>query len=256
MTGDVATVIMIDSTETVVQFPLNSPPSQADKRDKILLGVVSHSDKANITNLYNGPLHIISPVNQHEDLTSSIGTFSINGNFISGVSGTLELSKTAGDSFFYGGNYQVDKANPSVLNTTLLSGSATPSNPLVYATGAEVLGLSGYSIDAQNYDPDGLGVITGLGTNKFTAHRIWHLPINNLLVFQYGQVQYNSLGTAVDGFGSENFVEPPGLNLGAYLISVIIMKEGETDLTDTGVAKFIQQGKFAGVGGGGTKGDA
>ena len=251
LTGDVATVIMMNSNNTIQQYPLVSPPSQSDKRDRILLGVVAHSDKVSITNIYNGPIEILSPVNQIEDLTSSIGTFSINGNFISGISGTLELQKAIGDSFYYGGNYQTDKKNPSVLNTAVLSGSSTPSNPLVYATGTDVLGLSGYSINSDNYDPSGLGVITPLAPNKFTAHRIWHLPINNLLVFQYGQTEYNSLGVAIEGFSTENFVEPPGLNLGAYLISVIVTQEGETDLTNTTTTKFIQQGKFAGVGGGG-----
>jgi hypothetical protein len=251
LNSDVITFIGIDDLGVVNQFPLSSPPSQSDKRRVILLGAIAHSDKTTITNIYNGPTHIVSPINQHEDLTSSIGTFSINGNHVGGVGGTLELTKTLGSSYFYGGNFQTDPSNPSTITTNLISGSTTPAYPLVYASGTDVLGLFGYTIDPNNYDPNGLGVLTPVSVNKYVPHRIWHLPINNLLVFQYGQTEYNSLNLAIDGFSTEDYVEPPGLSIGAYLISVVITKDGETDLSNTSTTKFIQQGKFAGTGGGG-----
>lgn len=246
----VATVIMLDNLGNVIQFPLQSPPSQNDKRNKILLGVVAHSDRATVTNFFNGPIHITSPINQLEDLSSSIGPFSVEGNQVLPIAGTAELLKTGGKSYYYGGNFQINESSPSVLPTPETSGSTTASE-IGFATGADIFGLSGFSIDTENYDPSGLGVVTEMNNNKFSAHRIWHIPLNNILVFQYGQEQYNSLNLAVGGFSTEAFIKPPGLSLGAYIISVVITKKGETDLSDTDTTKLIQQGPFGGEGGGG-----
>lgn len=251
LTGDVATFIMIDNTGEIIQFPFSSSPTQSDKRNKIFLGVVAHSNRSYITNIYNYPIHFISPVNQHEDLTNSIGPFNISGNFISGITGTIQLQKTLGTSYMYGSNFQIDNTSPSTIINPPISGASTPDYQLVYAKGTTIMGMSGYSIDITNYNPNGTANIVPLTNKYFTTHRIWILPIKNLLVFQYGQTEYKTMADAINSLDAENYIAPPSLNSFGYLLSILITQEGTIDLTDTITSKIIPQSKFAGTGGGG-----
>ena len=244
LTGDSASYIFLDSNTNTVQFGISNPPTEADYRDNIFLGIVGHANFTNLINVFNTPIQIVSPINQHQDLTSAIGPFSINGNRVSNITGTLELQKSVGKSYFYGGNFHTDTKVPSSITTAQLSGST-----LIYAKGTAVLGPTSTDIDPNNYDPDGLGVITAVpGTNQYVAHRIWHQPSQNLLIFQYGQEFYPNAATARDEFEFESYVVPPGLNETSYLVAIVIAQDGDTDLDS---ATIIPQGKFAGTGGGG-----
>ena len=244
LTGATASFIFLDSNLNTVQFANTNPPTEADYRDNIYLGILGHANFTSIINAFNAPTSIVSPINQLQDLTSSIGPFSIGGNRIQNITGTLKLLKTEGRSYFYGGNFHTDNKIPSSITTAQLSGST-----LVYATGANVLGPTSSDIDPNNYDPDGLGVITAIpGVNSYVAHRIWHNPQQNLVAFQYGQEYYPNSATARDEFEFENFVVPAGLNDVSYLVAVVIAQDGDTDLDS---ATIIPQGKFAGTGGGG-----
>ena len=246
LTGDVATLLFLDTNGSPVQFALATPPSESDKRDYIYLGIVGHPGPS-ISNIFNTPIQIVSPINQHEDLTSSIGPFSKNGNVVSNIIGTLELQKTSGNSFIYGGNFHNNPKVPSNIATGTLSGST-----LIYAKGTAVLGPTSVNIDNSNYDPNGLGTITPLPGNNYTTARIWHSPLNNLLVFQYGQFSYTTLATARDSFPTEDYLSPPGLDVAAYVLAVLIYKDGAVNLDN---ALVVPQGKFAGTGGGGTSPD-
>ena len=246
LTGDVATFLFLDTNGSPVQFALATPPSESDKRDYIYLGIVGHPGPV-IANIFNTPIQIVSPINQHEDLTSAIGPFSKNGNVVSNIIGTLELQKTSGNSFIYGGNFHNNPKVPSNIQTGVLSGST-----LIYAKGTAILGPSGTTVDTVNYDPNGLGTISAIPGANYVASRIWHSPLNNLLAFQYGQYSYSSQALTRDSFPNENYISPPGLDVAAYVIAVLIYKKGDTNLDN---ALVIPQGKFAGTGGGGTSPD-
>jgi hypothetical protein len=244
LTANTGSYLFIESDGTTIkQKPNTLPPNEADYRDYLFLGLVGHASNTFINNVFNAPTQLVSPVNQHVDLTSSIGPFSISGNRLSTIPNTLELEKSAGRSFFYGGNFHTDPKIPSQLNTGLLSGST-----LVYAKGDKVIGPNGTTVDTDNYDPNGLGVITSIPGNNYTTHRIWHSPKNNLLVFQYGQYVYANQATARDEIDNESYIVPQGLDFAAYLIAVLIVKGAEVDLNN---ALIVSQGKFSGTGGGG-----
>ena len=246
LTGDVATFLFLDTNGSPVQFALATPPSESDKRDYIYLGIVEHTGPV-ISNIFNTPIQVVSPINQIEDLTSSIGPFSKNGNRVSNITGTLELQKSSGNSFIYGGNFHTNPKAPSNIQTGVLSGST-----LIYAKGTAILGPSGTTVDTVNYDPDGLGTISAIPGSNYVAARIWHSPLNNLLTFQYGQYSYSSQALTRDSFPSENYTPPPGLDIAAYVLAVLIYKKGDGNLDN---ALVIPQGKFAGTGGGGTSPD-
>ena len=244
LTGESGSYIFLDSNLNTVQYGISNPPTTAIYRDNIYLGILGHANFTNLINVFNAPIPIVSPINQIKDIADAIGPFSVSGNRVSGISGTLELEKSSGRSFTYGGNFHTDTKIPSVITSSLLSGST-----LVYATGAAVLGPTSTDIDPDNYDPNGAGSITPIpGGNRYVAHRIWHNAQQNLLVFQYGQYDYSNESGAKEGFPLEDYVVPPGLPEVAYLVAVIIAQDGETDLDNS---LIIPQGKFASAGGGG-----
>jgi hypothetical protein len=241
LNSDFGSFLFIDSNGDPFQLPLNTPPDGSYRRNYIYLGFIGHANKTNIINVFNTPNILPSPVSQLNDLTESIGAFSVNGNNISVIPTTLKLVKSNGTSYKSGGNFDTDPANPSILTTGLLSGST-----LIYAKQDAVLGPISSDIDSTQWDNG--GTLTSLVGNRYAAHRIWHEPVNNLLVFQYGQAEYNLLTEAKENFVNENFIVPSGLNEVAYLVAVLIVQNNETDLSD---ATLIPQGKFAGTGGGG-----
>ena len=247
LTGSQGTYIFINSSGGTLQFPLQTPPQQSDKRDNIFLGIIGHASNTVINSVFNTPIQVVSPINQLEDLTSSIGPFSKNGNRVSNITGTLELQKSSGNSFIFGGNLSNNNKIPSNIQSGVLSGST-----LVYAKGTAVLGPSGTTVDVQNYDSNGLGTISSIPGANYVATRIWHAPVNNVLVFQYAQFSYSTQSLARDSFPNENYTSPPGLDVNAYLVAVLIYKKGDGDLDN---ALVIPQGKFAGTGGGGTSPD-
>lgn len=243
LTGDSGSFIFLDSNLNTVQYGISNPPTSADYRDNIYLGILGHTNFTNIINTFNTPIPIVSPINQIQDIALAIGPFSITGNRLTGISGSLKLEKGSGRSFSYGGNFHTDTKVPSVVTSGLLSG-----NTLNYATGTNILGPTSTNIDPNNYDPNGLGTITSTPGSKYVAHRVWHNPQQNILIFQYGQYNYNNIATAKEEFSLEKYIVPPGLSENAYLVAIMIVQDGETDLDNSII---IPQGKFAGSGGGG-----
>lgn len=245
--GDVGSLIFININGEVVQFPNTLESNGSEGRSYITLGGIGHTNNLNITSVFNIPVHNLSPINIFSDFVTAIGPFSISGNRISGEAGTKELNKSSGRSYYYGSNYQVDNANPDLLSVDSLI-----QPPLVIATGEKILGFSGNTIDTDNYDPNGLGVITALlEPNKSIAHRIWHEPSSNFLIFQYGQIAYKDINAARDSFISEDFITPSSLESIAYLVAVLIT-DGDSNSSNLDDALFIPQGKFTGGGGGGS----
>jgi len=244
-TGETYTYITINNVGNFIQNRGSVDLTPQQKREEILLGGILHIGNQ-LAFAWERPIALISPMNQLEDLTTSIGPFSISGNRISEITGSLQLSKSLGKSFYLGGNYGTNKENPNTIETISLSAST-----LVYTDGQTILGPSGTSIDVDNYDPDGNGTLASITNNYFVAHRIWHQPTENVLVFQYGQYEYRNINRCRNNYGHEDFSTPNILPKEAYLVAVIIAQEGISDLDDSDESQIIPQGKFAGTGGGG-----
>jgi hypothetical protein len=247
LTGQSSTAIFINANGNIVQQDGNTLPSAIDIRDKILLGLVGHPTGI-VINIFNTPTVIINPISQINDLSGAIGPFSISGNKLNKITGTLKLFKTTGKSFFANNNYHNDRTNPSIIITNIFSGGT-----LNYVKQNGFLGPVSSDIDTINYDNN--GTITPLPSNDFAAHRIWYQPTNNIIFFQYGQINYPNINDARSKFESENFIVPSPLEYGAFLIGVILVRNGETNLDNPVYAEIIQQGKFAGTGGGGSNVD-
>lgn len=242
------TAIYVTTGGTFYQTNITNVPSGSDARNMIFLGGVGHPNSA-LTLTFNNATSIASPISQINDLTWAIGPFAISGNRISKITGTLNLLKSIGKSYFTNGNFQTDRNNPSIFNNSILSAST-----LSYVKQNAFLGGLSTSISTTQYDNG--GTLTAIPTNDFVAHRIWYLPVSNLLLFQYGQATYTSLANARSSFVSENFIVPDPLTFGAYLVAVIIVREGETNLDNPARAEIIPQSRFAGTGSGGGASDS
>lgn len=238
-----ASLVYIDETGTEHMEPLSAFPDSEDIRCFVPLGVVGHPSHIQIDAIFLTPISIANPVSKLHDLLNAIGSFSINGNKITKETGALSLNKSAGTSFLADGNFQVNPKNPSWINAGVLA-----SPILAYVKQDQFLGDISADIDTLQWD-DG-GTLTTLANNKFVAHRVWHQPGNNILFFQYGQQFYDSLTDARNGYEGENFVFPQALNVGAYVVEVIIVRKGITNLDNPLDSEIIPQGKFGGGGGG------
>lgn len=238
------TYVLIDPTGAIMQRPISNPPTEEDKRNNIFLGFIGHSDNINVINVFNYPVSIVSPVNQVEELAQAIGPFTTAGNLLSFTAAAITLNKSLGESFFFGGNFQVNAKIPSRISNAALNAPV-----LVYAKQDLVIGPSSANIDATQYD--NAGTLTTIPTNNFTNARILLEPINNLLIFVYGQNVYGSLSAAKDSISTEPYSAPPILNEIAYELGILIYQEGVIDLTDPTDALFIPSSKFGSSGGGG-----
>ena len=239
----IGSYILIQSNGTLLELPVTSPPTAIQKRDNIFLGFVGHADNSNVINVFNFPIPNPSPANQLEELADAIGPFNISGNSISLPGPGLTLNKGAGSSYFFGGNFQINSKVPSTLNVALLTGPT-----LIYAKQDVVLGPTSANVDTSQYD--NAGTLTSMPTNQFTNHRIWLDPINNQLIFQYGQNTYGNITEAQAAIPTEDYTSPTILSDVSYILGVLITQQGTTDLSDSLDATFIPQSKFGGSGGG------
>ena len=227
----------------IVQQDISSMSNSIDIRGMIYMGSVGHPNGSAI-NVFSNPIVVTNTVSNFSDLFNSIGPFSISGNKLKKITGTLNLLKTVGKSYFANANYQNNKTSPNVFTTLLFNGGS-----LNYVKSTGFLGPLSSSIDSDKWD--NLGTLTNLGGNNFAAHRIWHQPSANLLFFQYGQAEYASLSLAKSGFVNEDFIVPSPLEFGAYLIGIVIVKKGEVNLDNPLNSDIIPQSKFSGTGSGG-----
>jgi len=248
-TGETFSYIYVDINGGLVQIPGSTLVTSQQKRGQILLGGLLHVS-GQLLQAWERPVPLTNPINQLEDLSSSIGSFSVTGNRISKITGTLSLQKSLGTSFYLGGNYDINSQNPNIITEPILS-----ADTFMYAAGTGLIGLNGTTIDIDNYDPNGFGIVTALTSNNYTAHRIWHQPSENLLIFQYGQNEYTSLASAKADFSTFDYIAPDFLLKEAYILAVIISRSGEPDLDNPLRSIIVPQAKFAGTGGGGTTPD-
>lgn len=238
------TYILIQSDGTLLQLPDTSPPTPVQRRDDIILGFVGHADNTNVIATFNFPISNVSPISQIEELAQAIGPFNVGGNEILLPGPGLTLTKAAGESYFFGGNFHVNPKIPSRITNALLTAPT-----LIYAKQDTILGPTSANVDTAQYD--NAGTLTAMPVNQFTNHRIWIDPINNRLIFQYGQNVYGNLADAELAIPTETYVIPSGLTENSFVLGVLITQQGTTDLSNPADATFIAQGKFSGSGGGG-----
>ena len=212
-------------------------------RTIIQLGVAVHVNRTTV-DAVNNEQHISYNTNcQLNDLTDAIGFFNVSGNIISPNGANLNIDKSAGDMYGVGVNYSVDVNNPNVLTLAILTAATFQYR---FSDGSN--GVTGTAVDPDNLD-DGAGGLTPLGGNKWSVQRAYSFTSNNLKL-QRGQIEYGSKDKAIAGITSGSFVTEPSIAANGLLRGFLVIKEGTTNLSDTGKAVFVEATRFQSAAGG------
>jgi hypothetical protein len=177
------------------------------------------------------------------DLMEALGPFSLTGNLITPVAGTLQFNKTDGMVFIHSIAEDTTPWNPHEGATPAQSPASF--RRILRATAVPTPIVT--TIDRANYDNAGVLTPVGGGTNSSTIQRVFVTPADNTIdqiSVQYGQTVYSSLTTAVDNVGVGTFIPNPGLSELSALIGYIAVTRTATNLADTTQARFINAGKF------------
>lgn len=230
-----ASYIALDSSGNIIQQTTEFTPIQ--RRSLLILGVVVHSNRTFVNAVNNLPDVALSPTSQLNDFFDSLKNFNISGNIISANGANLNINKSLGYIFKRGVNFNISNLNPHKIQ---LNASEAP-NTIRYRLqdGTEYADTA--VIDPNYYDLN--GVRTPVSPNKFTIQRIALFP-SNLIRIQYGQNLYNSKSDAIQAISTESFVEEDNIAENGLLRSLLVVKQGTTDLTNMTNAQFFEADKF------------
>jgi hypothetical protein len=243
-TTGVTTPFLSSSTESYVSLTPSltisiSPtkPEPSDRRLNIYLGKVNHSDKVNITDVFDEPDFIISPISQVRDMFAPINL--INGGVIPSPNGTnLSYNTSFGVLYGFGIGFTTDRTNPNTLDI--------PANvPTTFKYRTQTGGTFSDTtlIDPTNYDLNGTVTAVGGGVNRSTNQRIYLLQSGEFRV-QYGQQVYDNLSVAISAAQTESFTTFQNHISVGILVGILSVSRSATDLSSTSQARFLTISKF------------
>lgn len=222
-------------SNTGAAFQSNVPPTPQLRRDYILLGQLGHTNNTTLGAAVPFPDVLSGTVSSLRDISAVVGSINF-GNVVSSNGANLNINKSSGILTRFGINFYNDNKNPNEITT-----AATIAGSFRYRTRTGNGATNTTLIDPANYDVG--GVITPLSGTKATNQRVF-LNVNNNVVIQYGQSQYNNITTALANAQSESFTLFPNLNEGFVLIGVITVLSNATSLNNTNQAIFTRVSKF------------
>lgn len=217
--------------------------SQSDKRNITILGRCWNFLGTDVvTGVGNYKMGAFSFGKSMQDIAYALGTINISGNtFYPTASGSMTLSRAAGEAFRFGANYTNDNTSPNIANSVTISGIDDYSYHIQNASS-----VSYSEIDADYYDLN--GVKTAVDTDKWTIQRVYYYPVSELTLVTYGQYMYDSYSEAVAATTSEKLVLNSGTLEGSTLRAFIILKEGCTDLCDISQAAVLEASSITSAG--------
>jgi len=232
------TFISVDSSGTLIQR--FTPFTQSNKRQEIYLGVLVHSNNITITSTSYNPVPAYGVSLVSNDLANAIGpSINITGNIISAGGANLRISKSAGTSFGVGTNYNNDRTAP---NTTTDAVQTLATFNQLYRDGVGGYTVVPFTTDIDpNFYDNGSGTLVAMPAGKFQAMRIYFSGSETSINVNQGQVVYDTL---VDALAAV-YAEDPDINPimeNILLRSILIVKEGTTNLQIEEDAKFIEIG--------------
>ena len=222
--------------------------TQYEKRFTVILGRCWGNGTDVITGRGNYKAGAFSFGKSMQDIAYAIGSINISGNyFYPTASGSMTLSRTAGESFRFSANYTNEELSPNISNSTAASGISSYS----YHLQGQLYVNAETEIDPDYYDNE--GTKTAVPSGKWTTQFVYYFPVSNTTHVVYGQHYHDTYVEAYDHVSEANYILNAAILEGSILRSYIFLKQGCTDLTDTSQAKLLEVSGF-GTGGGGTVG--
>ena len=241
--------IYIDENGAVQQQ--NSSFTDAEYKNKIILGTICHIDLATINLVTNKQNITYGDSHRLYELISTFGPIKRNGLAVSAYTTNLRLKRESGVAFLIGSNYTTDQFEPDSISLN----SANPASLCrVYknGTGGFVFDTNGGSfytdVDPNKYD-NGSGTLQTVNNNQWTIQRLFFFPNNpNDIIAYYGVGIYNSYGDAVTAMATESFSEATITAENAVFLAYLVVRGGATDLSLVSDGKFFQSGAFRNIG--------
>lgn len=239
------TYVAIDydiTTKTSTVFQQATPFTDEQRRDLVILGLLVHSNNANIEVINNISAPISNISNQVHDLYEAIGALNIRGNTYSANGSNLNINKSAGTIFKLGINYFNNFKKPhslNILEDSFLTFRYRLSDSTEFAD-TNVINPNLYESSS--------GVTSNVPPNKWTIQRITMFQ-SGITRVQYGQDIYDTRGDAIIGIDGEQFTTEANIAENGILRCYLIVKEGTTNLSSLTQAEFIEVGKFGNVSG-------
>lgn len=219
------------------------PPDATQRRTHLPLGVsLFDTATASLIEVQTQQVTLGQPVNQLADLMDSLGPFSISGNELTPVAGTLTFNKAAGTIFARGLAHYLTGVLTDSPHINPSPARAPAGFKRVFRLPETPLPPDVTTVDPTLYDLNGVLTPVGGGTNTSTVQRVYAVPNQSpsaQMVVQYGQRTFSSLSAAVAAIGTVPFVPNPAASFGA-LIGYIALIRTCTNLADPAQATFVQ----------------
>jgi hypothetical protein len=223
--------------------------TEEERRKYILLGKVNFR-LGTINAIRNIQYTGIETYANIADLSDAIGTLNLNGNDYSASSTNLTIKKSAGSSYRFATNTELNTKQPSQTTDNSI-------DPVIFryvyqnGTDPEIAKYTSLvaNICGDIWD-DGSGILQSVSANNWTIQRIYFFPISNTSYIFAGQQQYTSQDAALVNLSQEDFNIPDDVMNGASFRGWVVIKQGITNVADTSAARFIKANKFGAAGGG------
>ncbi len=235
-------------------------PSLDDHRDNIILGSAGHFTKFQIDYVIQHQHPGYDPALNLWDFVESFGVFNIDGNVYGpdGTDTTLNMFKSAGQSFGLGLNYANSKKRPCVIDDNTQS---PVGYVYAYLDGTDWAGSSFRTqVDSSTYN-SGIaandGELSPLPDGSWSIQPLFYFPQTTQTILQYGQTVYDTYEHARTGVADSFALSPSNEN--AVFRGWLLMTSDTTDLNDISEAEFVAASKFgltSSVSGGSTGGEA
>lgn len=221
------TYIGINSAGTVIQQDV--PFTNTQRRTIVSIGVAVHTNLTSINAVNNLPSIVQAGIAQLTDYLIYSGRIH-KGIEYAANGANLNINRSAGSIFIFGGNFQTNPLDPSVVS---ISGQTA----LTFRYRTQDGEPAGDVTSVQHSSYDNAGTITAVPSNDWTVQRIFIFP-SGLTRIQYGQATYANLSEAIAGWQTEVFVTEQNIADNGTPVGLIFVKEGATALNDPAEAKF------------------
>jgi len=242
-TTNLRTWITVDAAGDIVQFA--DEVTALERRTHIVLGVLTHTDGATITQTNLVPVTSYDIVGKVTDLCDAVKFVNLSGNVYSGASSSVNsLAVTAGMTFACDRNYTNSQISPNVNEQSADTDISSFFTGYHDGAGGGTVGAASV-VDATKYD-DLSGTLATLDTGFWVTHRLFRSSTSGSTLLVYGQATHKGRTEALNQIGTENYTIPPGaeeLILRGYLT----IKSGAAGLQDTATSVFTPCEKFGEV---------
>ena len=237
------TYLYIDQFGALIQS--DTVFSDAVFKSSIIIGIVVHLNSSTVNAVINSQNVAYGDAHRLYELYNSFGPMKRSGLSLSASGATLKINRAAGTVLLIGCNYTVDQFEPDISTLTSYTdvkfarvrGDGSGGFTFDSNTG------SLYTVvDPNNYD-NGTGTLASVTAGYWTIQRFYLFPnVDDRLINYYGVATYATLADALLALPNENFSESPFTARDAVFLGYLIVKQGVTDLSNSGNAKFLQAG--------------